>query len=178
MLQNYNKGKILQVFFDAPLSEGGFQLRELSRKAAVAPPSVKNYLRELQKEKLVVQKKGRRRGHPAYYANRDDKNYKFYKKINCLARIRESGLLSELQEKSMPSAVVLFGSAARGEDTEHSDLDLFIGASEQKIKMKKYEKELSRKINLFFEPEFGALSKELKNNIINGIILSGYLKVF
>ncbi len=178
MLQNYNKWKVLRVFFDSPLAEGGLRLREISRKASLALPSVKNYLLDLQRDALIVQKKSRVHGYPAYYANRDDEKYHFYKKVDCLTRIKESGLLLELQEKSMPSVIILFGSAAKGEDTEYSDIDLFIGASEQKINVSKYEKVLNRKISLFFEPEFNRLSKELKNNIINGIIISGYLKVF
>jgi len=46
------------------------------------------------------------------------------------------------------------------------------------LNLKKYEKELKRRINIFFESNFEKLSNELKNNIINGVILSGYLKVF
>ena len=43
----------------------------------------------------------------------------------------------------------------------------------------KYDKKgLNRKINIFFEDNFSRLSKELKNNILNGIKLYGYLKVF
>jgi hypothetical protein len=33
-------------------------------------------------------------------------------------------------------------------------------------------------VSLFFEEHFNELSKELRNNILNGIILKGYLKVF
>ena len=43
---------------------------------------------------------------------------------------------------------------------------------------KLFEKKLNRKINIFFSDNFNKLSKELRNNIINGIILKGYLKVF
>lgn len=178
MLQNYNKWKVLQVFFNTPLAEGGRQLREISRKIGLAPPSVKNYLTKLKQEQLVVEKKNRVLGHPVYTANRDHDAFKFYKKIDCLARIKESGLLQELQDKFLPSVIILFGSAARGEDTEHSDIDLFIGAKEEKIKLDKYEKVLARHINLFFDPDFHQLSKELRNNLLNGIILSGYVKVY
>ena len=47
MLQNYNKYKVLKIFFEDPQPEGiGFQLREISRKINLAPISVKRYLEE------------------------------------------------------------------------------------------------------------------------------------
>lgn len=35
----------------------------------------------------------------------------------------------------------------------------------------------NRKMNPLFEPNLSSLSKELLNNIINGTVLHGYLKV-
>ena len=78
----------------------------------------------------------------------------------------------------MPDAIILFGSAAKGEDLKESDIDLFVLAEEKKLDLQKYEKLLGRKINILAEESFSKLSKELRNNIINGIILYGYLKVF
>ncbi|MCD6464256.1 nucleotidyltransferase domain-containing protein [Candidatus Woesearchaeota archaeon] len=74
--------------------------------------------------------------------------------------------------------IVLFGSCARGEDIETSDIDLFVQAKEKALSLTKYENLLNRKISLFFKQNFLKLSNELKNNIINGIVLKGYLKVF
>jgi len=53
-----------------------------------------------------------------------------------------------------------------------------VQAEEKKLNLAKYEKLLNRKITLFFEENFSRLSKELKNNILNGIVLKGYIKVF
>ncbi len=39
-----------------------------------------------------------------------------------------------------------------------------------------FEKKLGKKIHLMFEAK--SISNELKNNLINGIILKGYWKVF
>ena len=67
MLQNYNKWKVLGLFFDDPLPEGGgFQLREISRKVKIAPTSVKNYLKELETEGLILKSKHRVHGFPLY----------------------------------------------------------------------------------------------------------------
>jgi len=179
MLQKDNRSKILRLFFDDPLPAGiGFQLREISRKVQVAPPSVKKYLAELEAEKLIFKKKHRIYGYPVYYANRDNDLFKFKKKLDFVARIKTSGLLDYLWDQCLPEVIILFGSASRGEDLRESDIDIFIQSSEVKIHLEKYEKEFHRKINLFFNKDFQQLSKELKNNLLNGILLKGYVKVF
>ena len=78
----------------------------------------------------------------------------------------------------MPEVIVLFGSAAKGEDIKTSDIDLFIQCKERKIELEKFEKKINRRISLFFAEDFSDLSGELRNNLINGIKLKGYLKVF
>lgn len=178
MLKKDNTIRVLEVFFDDPLPEGiGFQLREISRKIKLAPKSVKFYLKELEKENLIVKKKHRIYDYPVYYANRDNDYFKFLKRLNIIRRIKESGLLDYLSEEYMPDVIILFGSASKGEDVKDSDVDLFLQCKEKKVDLTKYEKELKRKINLFVEDNFDRLSKELKQNIINGHKLKGYLKV-
>ena len=179
MLQKDNRYKILRIFFEDPLPEGiGFQLREISRKVAVAPPSVKKYLNELEKENLIIKAKHRIYGYPIYHANRDNENFKFFKKLDIIMQIKESGLLDFVSESCMPDAIILFGSASRGEDIKESDIDLFVLSDKERLTLEKFEKKMNRNFNIFFSANFGKLSKELKNNIINGVILKGYLKVF
>jgi len=174
MLQNYSRYRVLQEFFDFPRK--GFQMREVSRRVKLAQVSVINHLKALQKEGLIIkEKKG---VYAAFRANRENEYFKALKLQNLLLRIHTSGLSSFLDEKLKPNCIVLFGSASRGEDTETSDIDIFIQSEEAKINLYKYEKTLNRKINLLFEPKLTALSKELLNNIINGQVLYGYLKVF
>ena len=179
MLQKNNKYKILRIFFEDPSPNGiGFQLREISRKVTIAPTSVKKYLNELEKEDLIIKKKHRIHGYPVYYANKDNENFKFLKKIDNIMKIKESRLLDYLSEYCMPDVIILFGSASLGEDLKESDIDLFLMSKEEKLNLEKFEKILNRKINIFFSEDFRKLSKELKNNIINGVILKGYLRVF
>lgn len=178
MLKKDNIYKVLELFFDDPLTEGiGYQLREISRKIKLAPKSVKLYLEELEKESLIIKKKHRIHQYPVYYANRDDNYFKFLRRLNIIQRIKESGLLDYLDEKCMPDVIVLFGSASKGEDVKDSDIDLFLQCKEKKMDLTKFEKELNRKISLFFENDFYKLSKELKQNIINGTKLKGYLRM-
>lgn len=173
-----NELKLLRVFFNNPALEYGFQLRELSRKIKLSPPSVKKYLQEFEKQGLIITKKHRVNTFPLYYANRDNNNFLFLKKLDNVKQINESGLLNYLQDECLPDVIILFGSASRGEDVKGSDIDLFLQCKERKIKLESYELRLNRKINCFFSENFKRLSQELKNNILNGVILQGYLEVF
>lgn len=176
MLKKYNRTKLLELFFDNPLPEGGFQLREISRTINLAPKSVMQYLDQLIKQDLIIKKTIH--NYPVYYANRDNNYYKFLKKLNTVRRLEESGLLNHISNQCTPETIILFGSASRGEDTIESDIDLYIKSQGKSFSLTKYEKQLNRKINLFFEDNFEKLSQELKNNIVNGIKLRGYLRLW
>ncbi len=151
-------------------------MRELSRRTKIAQPSIIAHLKALVDEGLIIkEKKGI---YPAFRANRDNNMFKLYKKFDLLYKLHQSGLLEYIYDGCVPDAIVLFGSASRGEDVEESDIDLFVQAPEKKLILRKYEKLLNRKIALFFKEDFSKLSTELKNNILNGTALKGYLKVF
>lgn len=85
-------------------------------------------------------------------------------------------LIEFLKKEFMPNCIILFGSFARGEDIEDSDIDLFLECKKKNINLSKFEKQLNRKIQLHFNDNFKQYAKELKNNIINGIILDGYIE--
>ena len=95
--------------------------------------------------------------------------------MNC---ILESGLVELIEEKLTPKSLVLFGSYCRGEDDETSDIDLFLECKREGISADKFQQKLGRKIELHFSENFSLLPKELKNNIANGIVLSGFLEVY
>lgn len=160
-----------------PLPEsGGFYLRELSRLSKLAPKSVSIYLKELENESFIS--RGIVYNRPVYRANRDSEKFKLYKKLDMISEIKESGLIDYLYDKIMPDCMILFGSSSRGEDVAGSDIDIFVQCKETHIDLEKFEKKLGRKINLLFSERFGKLSVDLKNNIINGTLLKGFLKVF
>ena len=174
MLQEYTRYKILQEFFDYPRKS--FQMREISRNTKIAHPSVLNHIKALIKEGLII--KENKGIYPSYIANRDDNNFKIHKKINLLLRLYDSKLIDYIYDTCYPKVIILFGSASIGEDTEQSDIDLFVDSKSKELSLVKYEKLLKRKINILYEENFNKIHNELKNNIINGIILKGYIKVF
>jgi len=179
VLQKYNKWKVLKVFFENPMpKDAGFQLREISRIASLATTSVKLYLNKMVDEGLIVKTKHRLFTYPVYRANMDSFEFRFLKKIDTIISLKESGLIEYLENLCMPDVIILFGSASKGEDTMESDIDLFLVSKERKLDLLDFETKLKRNISLLFTEDFSELSDELKNNIINGVILKGYLKVF
>lgn len=177
MLFNYNKFRVLEVFLNDPIPKNGeFQLREISRLTSLAPKSVKNYLEELISEDLILKKKQRATNYPVYTSNYDNPRFKFIKKIVNEYKLRESGLIEYIYSKSVPKCIVLFGSYSRGEDLLDSDIDLFVESKYVYLDLQDYEVLLNRKINVLFNEKFENLSKELKNNLINSVVVNGYLK--
>lgn len=178
MLQKCSLWRVFQVFFEDPDPDGlGLNLKEISRKSNLSHTSVKRHLKTLKDENLVEtkEKKLGERVYPVYRSRRNDDRFKHYKAIDMISRIKESGLLENLVKKAMPDCVVLFGSAARGEDTKNSDVDLFLQCEEKDINLSDFEESLKRRIQLHYNPKFSTYPTELKNNIINGIVMYGYL---
>lgn len=174
LLKDYALFKVLNVFFDDPIKD--FQLREISRNIRLAHKSVLIYVNQLLKSGLI--KMNTKTLYKSYNANTENLLFQRYKKTINQMKVYESGLVDYVYEKLMPSTIVLFGGYAKGTDTKTSDIDIFIEAKEEKMDIAKFEEKLGRKIHLVFEKDIQDLSKELKNNIINGIVLNGNLRLF
>ncbi len=172
MLQK-NKIKIMELFFEEPSKN--FQLREVSRLTKIAVTSIRKYLKELQNNGLI--KKDKKTLYPSYVANQQNRLFKVYKQQLMILRLYSSGLIDYLEDSLHPKCIILFGSARKGEYVKGSDIDIFVQTNRKDVNLTKLNKILKHKINLFFEENINKLSKELFNNIINGIKLSGYLKL-
>ncbi len=176
MLQKSSIEKIMGVFCRFPTRE--HTLKDISTKAKIAHTSAKQILKKLATAGLIQKKiehKGKRK-FPLYEANKRSKVFIQYKKRDNIRSIMESGIIVYIEEKLMPACVVLFGSYQRGEDTEESDIDLFVESKQKEISLKQFEKKLGKKIELHFKEHFTSYPRELKNNIINGTILQGFLE--
>lgn len=174
MLGNYNRYRILEEFFKRPTKK--YQLRELSRATDISLPSIKDHVEKLEEANFI--KRVEEGTYPGYKASENEK-FKLYKRLDLVRKLHTTGLVDYLNEElSRPDAIVLFGSAADGEDIEDSDIDILVVCKEEDIDLSEYEKKFNRKINLQFMTE-GELKKneELSNNIANGIVLDGYLVI-
>jgi len=190
MLQKKDKIKILffrestfrlaELIFNYP--NRTFHLREIAKETGLSTTAVKgeHFLEDLnwfgiikvEKTDLTTNIK----------ANTESDAYTFYKKIFNLYRLERYGFLLELKDKFEPETMVLFGSFAKGEDIEESDIDLLIITNyKEEIDIGDFSdfwgKMLKRKIDLHILPSLKKSSAEFKNAVANGIVLHGYLKV-
>ena len=166
MGQNKIGEKILELFYENPSVE--FTIREISRLAKVPRATVHKYLVVFKKLGLVS--KNNVAGSSLLFKT---------KKINFFVeRIVACGLIEELMNKLNPSCILLFGSIRKGDSVKESDIDLFVESSIKKtVDVKKFERKLKHKIQIFVEPDIRVLHKNLLNNVVNGIKLFGGFKI-
>lgn len=177
MLQKCSILVVAHIFFLEPTKE--HNLINISRKAKLAHTSVKKHLQTLLKERIIIERKEIRntRTFPIYKANVEGNNYLLYKKISNIEQIHKSKMIEKLVNIFQPKNIILYGSYSRGEDIESSDIDIFVDTRiKNEIKLDKYERALHRRIDLKIN-KFENLSKELQNNILNGVTLHGFVEV-
>jgi predicted nucleotidyltransferase len=103
---------------------------------------------------------------------------KEYKRTENLKIIYLSQLKSYLEHTNPGSTIILFGSYARGEDSTDSDIDIaIIGRNDKNLDLKHFEKSLGRPININFYGKWEDIHKNLKENLCNGILLTGAIKL-
>jgi len=174
MKSNDIKTVIQEHFFINPTTK--MRVRQIERELKLPLPSVIRYCKELKEEKILkIEEISKVR---FYSADRSSKEFLLEKK---LYNIRSTTKLAEFIIKEFDNpAIVLFGSYSKGEDTENSDVDLYIQTPIKDLKLPlKFEKELKRKIQAFTYPNINKLeNKNLANNILNGIVLNGFIEVY
>lgn len=166
--------KVSQFFFRNPAKT--FHLREIARNIELSAAGTLKILRKLEEKHLVIRQKTRAVDN--FKANLNNKEFQNLKYAYNICSLKYSGLIDFINEKySFPEAIILFGSYAKGEDTETSDIDIaIITKKELSFDLSKFEKILERKI-VIHEITLAKASREFINNLINGIVLSGYLKI-
>ncbi len=160
--------KVLEVFFVEPTTT--HFIKEISRKINLAPTSVRKHIKHLLAKNLI--KRNKAKPFDGFIANRENDDFIFYKRVYNLYTLKE--LSNFLISSFWPKLLVVFGSYARGEDIEESDIDILIVTKAKKeINLNKFEKRLKRKINLLIIDKLGKLDKNIVKKIYNGIVLYG-----
>ena len=170
------KNTIKEYFFVNPTVK--LRVREIERELNLPIPSVIKHTKDLVNEKILkITTIGKV---TLFSADRSSKEYLLQKKLFNIKKIYDSELIKYLITNYSNPTIILFGSYSNGEDIENSDIDLYIEtANKQKFNMKKYEKNLERKIQIFnFKNIKQIKNKFLANNIINGITLNNFIEVF
>jgi predicted nucleotidyltransferase len=170
MIEKSTTERVLEIFQDFPTSR--FHLRELSRKLNLSMSTIIIATDKLAKEGLIIKEKGKVITEVS--ANRESNLFRWYKKCANLFKIYFSGLIEYLiKEYNHPQAIVLFGSYARGEDIERSDVDIAITTEKSlNLNLTKFERAYNRKISIH-EIKIEKISEEFQKNLNNGIVLEG-----
>jgi predicted nucleotidyltransferase len=170
------KEKLKFYFFVNPSSN--LRVREIERTLKLPLPSVIKYCRELEEEEILSIIKT---GNVVFYtSNRTSNKFLLEKKLYNIKSIYDSDLVNFLKIELSNPVVILFGSYSKGEDTEESDIDLYLETpSKKEINLEKFEKTLNRKIQIFRHKKIHEIKNtNLSNNIINGIVLNHFIEIF
>lgn len=153
-----------------------FNARVMAKALSVSQTAVSKALPLLEKEELVKIEK--RSGRWSIKLNIDNPKVIALKRAENLKMFCESGAISFLEDKLPGATIILFGSYSRGDDTITSDIDIaVIGRKEKNLVLAHFENILERKINLNFYPSLKEVRKELRENLCNGIVLSGGIEL-
>ena len=168
--------EIIEHFFVNPTAK--LRVREIERALKLPLPSIIRYCKDLEKEKILSIVKT---GSVIFYtADRTSEKFLLEKKLFNIKQVYESGTLGYIRRELSNPTIVLFGSYAKGEDTEESDIDLYLETpSKKEVNMDKFEKILKRKIQILRHKNLKDIQNpHLANNIINGVLLNGFVEVF
>jgi predicted nucleotidyltransferase len=171
--------KIAELIFNEPHKI--FYLRNIARETECSTTAITDAIKLLSRFNIINVKMGAVT--KEIRANLDGVEYKNYKLVYNLYKIMRYNFLGNFVDVfRTPECIVVFGSFAKGEDMEGSDIDTLVITNNEsdgninKI-IQKVEKEFNRKVNLHTLKSLDRTSDEFKNSVANGIVLYGYLKV-
>lgn len=161
--------KLLFVKFGEKLNQ-----RAIAINLGVSATAVMKAVPEMQKQNLIVLLKDKDSKRLSIELNGENNLVMQLKRADNLKQIYESGLADFLENEFAGGTIILFGSYSRGEDTIRSDVDIaIIGRKQKDTDLGKFEDSLEREIVINFYESFKKINENLKNNILNGIVLSG-----
>ena len=173
------KWTILQLdIFSLLCQKAGEKLsqREIAGILKVSPTAVANSIKNLKNTELIKVEKTKTINFISF--NRDNPKAIELKRAENLKNVYLSGLADYLERELAGSTVILFGSYSFGEDAAGSDIDIaVIGSAEKEMDVKKFSRLLGRKISLNFYKSIDGIGKNLRENILNGIVISGSVKL-
>lgn len=173
--------KVLQLLFEEPHQT--FHLRLLARLTKFHPNTVMAITDALAKEELIIKERDKETRFVSIRANTENRLYKIRKQYYNVMKLYTSGLINFLNEAYSYPTIILFGSYAKAENDENSDIDLFIIADTKKrIDLSSFENILETEIQMFIhtKEELKKLKKtnsQLINNVLNGYKLEGYIEL-
>jgi len=146
-MQELNLIKFTEFFLNNPYKE--FYIREIAKKLNISPFAAKKYSDILVKSGLL---KEERRANLRYIKpNITNLFYKHLKISYNLNNLLKSGLIEFIKKNvSNLASITLFGSFAKGEDDEKSDIDIVIIGKNKRFSFEEFEKKLKKEIRIHF----------------------------
>lgn len=168
MLEIFNN---LKPFFEDNYRR--ISVREYARIKNVSPPSASKILKNLKKEGILLSIEDKR--YLYFYAHREDIQFVGLQRTYYAYYLKELGLMDYIEKELVNPVVIIFGSLAKAELKQSSDIDLALfSVSEKELDLTIFEKKLKRTIQVFrFNNPREIKNKMLLNNILNGMILLG-----
>tara|TARA_Y100000310_G_C20641692_1_gene794312 strand:- start:952 stop:1497 length:546 start_codon:yes stop_codon:yes gene_type:complete len=155
-----------------------FNQRKIAQELKVSPTAISKSLNLLKKQEIINMEKQGNMNLTSINFNRDSSLAIGLKRADNLKLLYESKIIEFLEEKFPGTTIILFGSYSKGEDTYNSDIDIaIIGTKEKEINTEKFDKILMKEIRVNFYKDWREINKNLKNNILNGITLSGWVEL-
>ena len=129
------KDKIKEYFFVNPTVK--VRVRQIERELKIPLPSAIRYVKELEKEGILKNEKIAEI--VLFSADRTSSAFLLEKRLFNIKSIYLSGVIEHLVNEYSNPIILVFGSYAKGEDIEDSDIDLYIQTSSKKnITLKKF----------------------------------------
>jgi len=179
MIQIYQKitqFKVLALFLKNPHID--YYLRETSRILDMDPMTIKRSLDMLVKDKFLI--KFEEKNRILYRANLENPSLRYLKISYNLSFLQEKKIVEFIINKMKSvTSIMLFGSFAKGENDENSDIDIVVISQSRNKPTSEIAELLNKDVNLLnFTPS--QWSKQSKINrafyldvIIDGIVLYG-----
>jgi len=169
MLEIFND---LKLFFEDCHKQ--YSVREYARIMRISPPTASLKLKRLHELKLLD--KEEKFGRIFFWASRDNL-FRNLARLYWSEKIKKTEIMEEIEKKCFNPCIILFGSLAKAENTKESDVDLAIIGHLKDFKQEEFEKKIKRKIQIINQESLEKFPLELRNNIINGHVIRGRLKI-
>ena len=169
--------QVMELLFNKP--NFSFHTRGIAKITGLSTTAIVKAVEELRQ--LGVVKVERTAITTNIKANLEADSYPAYKRLYNLYQLERCNLVKTLKIAYRAKNIVLFGSFAKGEDIEESDVDILILTDRKEVEISnnlaECEKRLNRRINIQILDSLKNSSSEFKNALANGIILYGYVKI-
>jgi predicted nucleotidyltransferase len=165
------EAQVLGVLFN---SSRQWRFEELRRDSGITRPQLSRWLKKFEKEGIIqrIKRKGEM---PHYLADFHNPGYEIRKRLYAFNLLAGSGFLSHLLSLDKAQVIVIFGSFARSDWFNLSDIDVFIYGSDKGLNKEDFELKLARDIQVHLAKNRQDLISmdKLLPYVLNGIFVKG-----